>query len=53
MPSASKKRKQNNGYAVPQILKDKGDKGVKGLSIYTSSRRQELKNKLKREIDDV
>lgn len=53
MPSASKKRKQNNGFACPQILKDKGDKGVKGLSIYTSSRRQELKNKLKKEIDNV
>lgn len=53
MPSASKKRKQNNGFAVPQILKGKGDKGIKGLSIFTSSRRQELKTKLKNEIDET
>lgn len=47
MVSQNKKKKLKNSYQVNTALKDKG-KGVKGLTFFTSSQRQENKK-----IEDV
>lgn len=46
MVATNKKNKLRNSYQVNTALKDKG-KGVKGLTFFTSSQRQENKK-----IDD-
>ena len=53
MPSASKKKKQYHRYVVPQALKENEGKRCKGVSFFTSSRRQALKNELKNEINET
>ena len=50
MSSKNKKNKLKNSYQVASGLKTKLRTGVKRMSFYTSSARQELKNKLRNEL---
>jgi hypothetical protein len=49
--SENKKRKLKNSHQVPSGLKDKG-KGMKGLSFYTSAKRQENKRMVLQALKD-
>ena len=52
MVSENKKKKLRDSYQVPGGLKTKYGRGIKGLSFFTSSARQALKNETKKSTDE-
>ena len=52
MVSENKKKKLRDSYQVPGGLKTKLREGIKGLSLFTSSARQTLKNETKKSTEE-
>ena len=52
MVSENKKKKLRDSYQAPGGLKTKYGRGIKGLSFFTSSARQALKNETKKSTEE-